>query len=1382
MILLLLAGRMAAQVPVLDSVCPGAVAHYRVDGEPGSTYSWILTTPGGDEELLPSDADTLQMFWNYDAGDYKLHVIQHSIDGCDADAVYGLVVVREPPFVYAGADQTIPHGTSTTIGDAFISGTEPLEWYWEPAELLIDPTALHPTTVNLTISTTFRLFVKDAIGCENMDEMTIFVEGGALAVLPEAVPEEICLGGMAQLFANASGGSGVYTYSWTSDPPGFVSTDANPSVSPSVTTTYSVEVDDGYNTETGSVTVTVHPLPDVYAGADQAIMGGTSTTIGDATAFGQLPLTYSWTPADLLLDPTVLHPTTVDLFVTTIFTLTVTDANGCQNSDQVVILIIDESLAVDPTVVPEAICPGGWAQLFANASGGSGMYTYLWTSDPPGLVSPEANPIVAPPETTIYTVVVDDGFTQVTGTVTLTVYDPPQVYAGADQTIPYGTATTINDATASGAEPLIYSWEPADMLLDPTVLNPTTVTLLAAVTYTLTVTDANGCHNSDQMTVFVDGVALAVNPTAEPDEICLGETVQLFANATGGTGSYTYSWTSDPVGFTSTEENPIVSPSETTTYLLEVSDGITTETGLVIVTVHPLPEVYAGADQTILYGTSTTIGDAWASGTMPLTYNWEPAAWLVDPNVLNPVTFVLFETTTFTLTVTDANDCQASDTMTVFIEGGPLEADPFAVPDEICLGDTVQLFANASSGSGSYTYSWVSDPVGFVSDEENPMVSPSETTTYLLEVSDGISTVTGSVIVTVHPLPEVYAGADQTIPYGTATTIGDATASGAGPLVYSWSPAGLLADATVLHPVTLDLETTTSFILTVTDANGCQASDTMTVFITGGPLAVEPFAVPDAICLGETVQLFANASGGSESYTYLWVSDPIGFTSVEENPVVSPAVTTMYTVTVDDGIGTVSGTVTVTVHPLPEVYAGADQSIIYNTSTTIGDATASGAEPLTFSWEPADLLLDPTVLHPTTIDLESTTTFILTVTDANGCQNSDEVTIEVRLVTMLQAIAGPGEHCVGNSITIPMDVYNFNSVATFQLKLEYNDDFLECTGYTNVHPLVADNLEGWIDHVNSEITFQWHSDIPLTFTQLTTIVDLVFLLKQAGLGTLDWYTGDTESYFADPEGELIPAEFLSGEIMIYEPPVIYLSETMPVCVGEPVTITGIAYGTNPPLSYQWTYPTGYTTSEDPQFDSITMNYAGVYTLLVTDAMGCTDQQTITLQVFENPVALFHGQDTIVVDPGYILEAGEGHASYLWNTGEKNDYIVIDTAGMYWVEMISGAGCYGIDSIYMKLVPPQCMFIPNAFTPNGDGLNDVFQAISACPVTYYKMYIYNRWGEKLFESNDISIGWDGTKNGVPCPGDAYVYLITYRVLENLGVEAQHTAAGILVLLR
>ena len=124
-------------------------------------------------------------------------------------------------------------------------------------------------------------------------------------------------------------------------------------------------------------------------------------------------------------------------------------------------------------------------------------------------------------------------------------------------------------------------------------------------------------------------------------------------------------------------------------------------------------------------------------------------------------------------------------------------------------------------------------------------------------------------------------------------------------------------------------------------------------------------------------------------------------------------------------------------------------------------------------------------------------------------------------------------------------------------------------------------------------------------------------------------------------------------------------------------------------------------------------------------------------------------------------------------------------------MESQAGCPGSDSVYIILreepviEPSQYFYIPNAFTPDGDGMNDVFKPVLTNPVsTIYSLQftIYDRWGGEVFTSHDIGQGWDGTKNGRECPAGAYIYRITFQVEGIPGVEGEQTIIGTVVIVR
>jgi len=597
--------------------------------------------------------------------------------------------------------------------------------------------------------------------------------------------------------------------------------------------------------------------------------------------------------------------------------------------------------------------------------------------------------------------------TSVSGSAIVTVNQLPVVNAGNDVSIANGTSTTLT-GLVTGTGPFTYSWTPSSLVNNPTSLTTTTVNLALTQTFTLTATSSAGCAASDQITVTVTGGALGATASATPSTICAGASVQLAANATGGSGNYNYSWTSNPAGFTSGSATPTVNPTVTTIYTVVVNDGFNSVSSNVTVTVNPLPSVNAGTDQNIPFGTSTTL-NATVTGT-GLSYSWEPASSLVNPLIVDPTTVNLTSTTVFTLTATTSAGCSASDQVTVTVSGTALGSSASATPSTVCAGTSVQLAANATGGSGTYSYSWTSSPGTFTSPSANPMVNPTVTTTYTVVVNDGFNTTSSDVTVTVNPLPTVNVGTDQTIPFGTSTTL-NATVTGTG-LTYSWVPAASLVNPLIEDPTTVNLNTTTAFTLTATTSAGCSASDQVTVNVTGSALASAATATPPTVCAGESVQLAANATGGSGTYDYSWTSSPGTFTSAIANPTVTPAVTTTYTVVVDDGFNSVSSNVTVTVNAVPsQPTITADGSLIFCAGE---DVVLSAPLSDSYLWSNGATTRSITVL--------ASGSFTVQVANAAGCQSvpSPTVVVNVNPLPSRPTInpAGSVTICSGSSQTL----------------------------------------------------------------------------------------------------------------------------------------------------------------------------------------------------------------------------------------------------------------------------------------------------------------------------------------------------------------------------
>ncbi len=336
--------------------------------------------------------------------------------------------------------------------------------------------------------------------------------------------------------------------------------------------------------------------------------------------------------------------------------------------------------------------------------------------------------------------------------------DSPTANAGEDIDIPYAATATLAGSATNGSGDYSYSWIPAELLNDPNIPTPTTVSLTTSTQFMLSVSDQQSyCVGEDTMWVNVVGGPLGITMSTSNSEICNGERVDLYVNPDGGGGDYTYSWSSNPVGFSSSEQNPSDFPSDNIWYIVNVTDGYTDITDSVYIIVNQLPDAFAGDDQIINQGTTTTLEGVASGGNGTYSYHWEPASWLESNNITDPLTLPLPAPTVFTLWVTDENGCESDpDDVLINASGGGLSAFLLAEPSKICIGQSTAITANASGGGLEYTYTWTSDPIGFTSTSDSIFVSPDVTTTYNLLLKDQYLTeVESSITITVDPLPEI---------------------------------------------------------------------------------------------------------------------------------------------------------------------------------------------------------------------------------------------------------------------------------------------------------------------------------------------------------------------------------------------------------------------------------------------------------------------------------------------------------------------------------------------------------------------------------------------------------------------------------------------------
>ena len=497
-----------------------------------------------------------------------------------------------------------------------------------------------------------------------------------------------------------------------------------------------------------------------------------------------------------------------------------------------------------------------------------------------------------------------------------------------------------------------------------------TLNVAPAVTTTYTVTVNDACGNQANSNIVVRVNSNPILTISKDTIICNGGTATLKISGAGNSG--TYKWSNGSIMPSIT-----VTPFAVTTYTVTATDAnACSSNASVVVTVSQNLSVSAGNDATICQGSNVTLI---ATSPQIVSFKWSNGA-VTATNIVSPA-----NTTIYTITVSDANSCFATDQVMVTVNPNPV---PAGQDKNICTGTGITLTVTGAGNGGNYFWN-TGDITSSIS------VNPVITTTYYVTLTDKNGCVADtSLQVIVHPDPVAVLPPDYSICKGNSTTI---NASGAGSNgTYSWNTGSGNPSITVTPQLT------STYAVTVTDKYTCTATASVVISVNNNPVANA--GLDTAICAGGTAAL--QATGGNN---YLWS------TGDNTNSInVSPANTTTYFVTVSDNNGCAAkGSVIVTVNPMPSSdFTISPSPICVKQFTTIkftgtasagatfqwninGDMSKTGSGPFLVSW---DTLGNKTIIL-TVIDNNctstTTTNHILvnalpmvdfTATNINGCQ------------------------------------------------------------------------------------------------------------------------------------------------------------------------------------------------------------------------------------------------------------------------------------------------------------------------------------------------------------------------------------------------------------
>lgn len=384
---------------------------------------------------------------------------------------------------------------------------------------------------------------------------------------------------------------------------------------------------------------------------------------------------------------------------------------------------------------------------------------------------------------------------------------------------------------------------------------------------------------------------------------------------------------------------------------------------------------------------------------------------------------------------------------------------------------------------------------------------------------------------------------------------------------------------------------------------------------------------------------------------------------------------------------------------------------------------------------------------------------------ADSCGNFFSDTILVSAAPPVPISIGPDRvKCNTDTVHIqaPPGFMNYTWSPNYNISATNTQQVIVSPAVDTAYTLMAEKPPGCFAYDTVRITVQRSPLINLGADRSFCSGDSLLLNAGTGFIQYQWSNGSNAQQVAayttgaySVIGTTVEGCKSSDTIVVlnvYSLPAVSLNKDSTLCSGDQKVLNA----GNGFANYSW------NTGSSSQ--SITVSNIGVYSVTVTDNNGCKASDTTKLTVMYAKPAGFLARDTSIC-PYYDklqLNTSTGFDQYTWSTGSSTSAITVTQPGMYWLQVKDGNSCVGKDTIIVNR--KDCgngFFVPTAFTPNSDGKNDLLRPIILGDVVQYRFWIYNRWGELLFETNDITKGWDGKYRGQSQTSAVFVWRCMYQ---------------------
>jgi len=909
------------------------------------------------------------------------------------------------------------------------------------------------------------------------------------------------------------------------------------------------------------------------------------------------------------------------------------------------------------------------------------------------------------------------------------------------------SSATATALVQGGTAPYSYSWNTIPVQTTATANN------LSAGNYIVTVTDNSGCIATANVSIQ-QPLALLIVSTTKVDAKCFGSSsASATALVQGGTAPYSYSWNTLPVQTTATANNLSAG-----NYIVTVTDNSGCLATANVSIQQPLAALLVSTTQVnvLCFGGSSASATALVQGgTAPYSYSWNTIPVQTTATASN------LSSGNYIVTVTDNDGCIASANVSIQQPLAGMIVTSTKVDGQCFGSSSASATAIVQGGTAPYSYSWNTLPVQTTATANNLSAG-----NYIVTVTDN----SGCIATVNVSIQQPLAGMIVTTTKVDGQCFGSSSASataivqgGTTPYSYSWNTLPVQTTATANNL------SSGNYIVTVTDNSGCIVTANVSIQQPLAALMVSTTQV-DVLCFGSSsASATAIVQGGTAPYSYSWNTLPVQTTATANNLSAGN-----YMVTVTDNNGCIATANVIINQPLIGLIVNPIQTNVLCYGEATGSATAiptGGTEPYMYLWN--------TIPPQTTATVKNLPAgnYTVKVTDSQGCIATANVSI-----TQPEPITGSAMVAIvltGLGGTGPL-IYTLNGVS---------------------------NGTGIFTNIESGIEYIWTITDANNCQVLTGKIGLC--LNPLDLVLIDkvnvlCFNGNTGSIKVEASGGDAPYEYklnnspyqVSGTfnsliagaytvsvrdakgktsiipVTITQPTLLTVTtiQTNILCQGQTTgSATALAQGGTSPYSYSWnTLPVKTTVTA-------TGLTAGTYSVIVTDANGCTATAQVTIVASNSlPAAAFTFSPSGLYTYTFV-NASLNATSYLWDFGDgqastiANPVHVYSAAGTYTVKLTAANDC-GTDIEIQVLTVPELEFF-NGFSPNGDGVNDNWNipVLNYYPVN--TVLIINRWGSEVWKGinyDNKTVVWTGKNmNDEDMPDGTYYYIINYNNTEKRG---------------